>query len=226
MTTISALLSLPIILALAVIAVLAVIERWQFRGAGPLLVLQKFEVTENGDPLIVIKGRQSGVMFWLLSAVGLTAETSFTVTSSDVFKEGTSLFGFRAQYAPMFNVSSSDCSYFRSILLLALSFAVYGFGFVYFIGAIERSAGADYGRLAAYNSIWPVLFVSAVLGSVLYFAYALSKRIMISVQTEGDKKIRVSFKRSVIENVAADLSTAVRAVNVLNRHLLLTRHPR
>ncbi len=228
MLLLSALLSAPaVIAAVIVIAIAGSAERWRLRGTGPVLVLQKFTIneSENGEPLVLLQGRASGLMSFLLTAAGLSSETTLKITAHDIFLERASLFGFRAQYMPMHEVASTQCGYFRSLALLAASLGTYALGFVWFLIRLLDTP-YDYQRLAAYQDVWPFLLGSAVVGTFFYVGYALSKRVVMSVQTGEDVRLGISFKRGVVDTEPIDLSKALRALNLLNRHVLLTAEPR
>src|SRR6266550_2493037 len=97
LSTVLAFFPIPVIIA---IVIMGIAERWRLRGSGPVLVLKKFSINENAKegPILVIQGRPSGIVSWLLTTAGLSPETSLVMTAHDLCIEGNSLFGFRAQY--------------------------------------------------------------------------------------------------------------------------------
>lgn len=173
---------------------------------GPVLVLSEFQVSRTAQPgtLVTIRGRSAGVLAYLLRLLHLEGTTSLVITDRDVTIETTSGHGFSREYVPLLAVASSECAYFRPFYALVAAFLVY--------------ASAALSLLYEFRSLlWAGL---AVVGTVLYMIYVVSKRISIALETNGGKAIGVAFKRSVIENVSIDLDEAIEAVTLVNKRLL------
>jgi hypothetical protein len=216
-----------LVYALAVLIVLLVLERLRLRVKGPALVLREFKVSpaEREGELVVVRGRPSGLLGYVLTLLHLQDTASLVVTDKEVRVETASLHGLSAEYVPIAAVASSQCVYFRAFLMLVAAFLIYGtaaFAFLYsFLGS-----GSDYDRQRELSSLRTPLWAAIVVGTVFYVAYALSKRILISVETDGGRIIGLAFKRSVIENVSIELDQARKAVEMLNGRLLAKREPR
>jgi hypothetical protein len=210
--------------ALLVILVVAAIEAWRLRHAGPNLVLLEMRVGSDrtAGEFLYILGRRAGIVAWILSLFGLIAQTSFSVTDDDVVRETAGPWGFESCYAPLAEVSASRCSYYRAFWVLVLSLAFYLYGFLTLAVAMSRSN--DYQRQAAMAAASGTLWVCLICGTACYVWYALSKRVLISVAARGDVGLGISFKRSIVENVGVELSRTIEAVDLLNSRIL-AKHP-
>jgi hypothetical protein len=74
--------------AFLLILLVAVIEWWRLRHAGPNLVLREFRVgsAETAGEFLYILGRRSGIVAWLLTLFGLHPQTSFSQTTKSLAK--------------------------------------------------------------------------------------------------------------------------------------------
>jgi hypothetical protein len=157
-----------------------------------------------------------------LTLFGLHPQTSFSVTNDEVARETVGPRGFEYLYAPLAEISSSRCLYYRAFWVLVLSLAFYLYGLITLFSAMVRTNDYERQRGLAEASymLWPCL----ILGTASYIWYALSKRVLISVVARGDVGIGISFKRSIIENVGVELKKAIDAVDLMNARIL-AKHP-
>jgi hypothetical protein len=206
-------------IALLPILLVALIEWWRLRHAGPNLVLKEFRVapTDTGEFLYIL-GRRAGVIAWLLSIFGLTAQSSFSVTNDEVARETVGPFGFESLYAPLAELTASACSYYRAFWVLVLSLAFYLYGLASLFLAISKSE--DYTRQRDLAGASDTLWACLILGTLCYIWYALSKRVLISVVARGGVSLGISFKRSIVENVGVEMNKAVVAVDLMNARIL------
>ena len=177
------------------------------RVSGPALVLKKFNVIrkDTGSLFVEIVGRPAGLTSWLLTVIGLEAETSLTVSGKDVSFRSASLFGQTNQVAPLSSISSTHCGYSKPIgyLILGVIFIFAGV----FTGLSQRGGGV-------------ILISGLILGGVLLVAYFLSKKMTISLETSGGIIMGLVFKRSVIENVAIDIQKVVQTIRIVNENVI------
>jgi hypothetical protein len=206
--------------AFFLILLVAVIEWWRLRHAGPNLVLREFRVgsAETTGEFLYILGRRSGIIAWLLTLFGLHAQTSFSVTDDEVARETVGPSGFESLYAPLSEITASRCSYYRAFWVLVLSLAFYLYGLITLLLAVIQSN--DYQRQRALAAASDILWPCLVCGTACYVWYTLSKRVLISVTARGDVGLGISFKRSIIENVGVELKKAVAAVDLMNARIL------
>lgn len=169
---------------------------------GPVLVLKRFDIdeSEESETCVSIVGRPQGLLAWLLSVMGLDDETSLTVYRSRVEFKSASLFGQSYQIAPLPSVATTCCSFAKPFGLLLM-------GVLSFVGGI----------IGAANDGGAGAFFLGLLFSVGFLvAYGLSKKMMISVESSGGAVMGLTFKRSVIENVAVDISKVKRSIEIIN----------
>jgi hypothetical protein len=177
------------------------------RAGGPTLVLKKFSVSESSQDgvFIEIVGRASGFMAWLLTVLGFDAETQLNVTENDFSFKSSSLFGQIVQTAPLLNISSTHCGYSKPIGFLII-------GCIFIIGGIISSMGR-YGSSGAF-------IAGLIIGGIFLLLYWLSKKMTLSFETNGGMIMGLTFKRSVIENVAVDIEKARQAIEVINKNII------
>lgn len=198
--------------------VVLIVAAWSWRkGAlGVTLVLREFHVSPDPEAptLIRIVGRISGIVAWLLTSLQLSPEVEFHVTQQDLSIRSSSLSGVSHLFVPIDHISSTECGYRRSLLALgivlinavAIVVTVLSFG-----GAANSSEVG--GMLGA-------VFIDLIIGGIAGLFYYLSKRIMLKIETEGGEHHGILFKRSVMEGVSVDLPDALRAIALLNAHIL------
>jgi hypothetical protein len=204
---------------LFLIVAVFLIEAWRLRSSGPRLVLREFRIQPDAPSgeFVYIQGRRAGVLAWFLTLIGLPAQTSFSVTRDEVARETMGPSGFQSAYAPMTDVCSSMCYFYRAFSILVLSFLCYAAGLLNFLTAALRSN--DYARQVALREASTSLWISLSAGTLLYVWYVLSKRVIIAVRSTGGDVLGISFKRSIIENVGVDLKRAMEAVDLVNARL-------
>lgn len=178
------------------------------RISGPTLVLKKFKVDGSAPDgvLVYIGGRASGVIGWLLTVIGLYGERSFRVEGKQISFETSSRFGQLHQVVPLTNVSSTHCGYSKPIGLLIMG-VLFGVGGI--LSAFSRQSGSG-----------PVVLVLLIVGALFVIGYLLSKKIIISLQSDGGMQMGLTFKRSVIENIPVDIDKALQTIQFINEKVI------
>lgn len=198
------------------------VDLWRMNKAGPSFAIQDIQIKPADETRVVyLRGRRSGLIGWLQTLLGLEADARFEVTEHDLRIERHSLKGFEFFYAPMHDLSSSTCGYYRgvSFVLICISLLAGGYFQLFTAWLIDDA----YARQAALSVSGRASAVAAIFAAVAYGLFEISKRITISVETTGGVVQSIAFKRSVIENVTIGLSEAREAVVVLNSVLLRAR---
>lgn len=175
------------------------------RSIGPTLVLREFvldEYTRSGT-YVQIVGRAPGLVAYVLTAMGIDAETTLTVGDSDIFLRSASLCGETHQVIPLSSVASTHCGYQKPI------------GFV-FVGILFAVLGLIAGSFAA------TAFLLAI-GAICVLLYFLRKNLTITVETNGGLIIGLRFRPSVIEGVAVAMDRSLRTIRLINRQVILSR---
>lgn len=177
------------------------------RITGPTLVLRRFKIDEAplANILVEIVGRASGVTAWLLTVIGFDAETSLKVTDKEITFRSSSLFGQTYQVLPLQSVSSTHCGYSKPIGYFIM-------GAIFLIGGLLSWLGQRGGNT--------IILPGLVIGGIFLTAYYLSKKIVISLETNGGMVLGLSFKRSVIENVSIDIEQALKVIRILNQKVI------
>ena len=182
-------------------------------------MLQRFRINEDPSAKVAVEisGRASGLVSWVLTVLRLEPQIEFFVTDSEVMIRTASLSGIEHPCIPVGQIHATVCGYQRSIL--AFGFAILStVGFLMslfsgFLNGNRNEIGSDMGSAFGY----------LILAAISLLIYFLSKRIAISVETERMRG--VAFNRSVIENVSVDMPEALRAISVVNAHVLAAHTP-
>jgi hypothetical protein len=141
------------------------------------LVIKSWSVNPDasaGQPHLRVVGRESGIVSFVLSLVGISATTSLIVTSRHIEYERGSLSGFERSITPMSNVSATYYGRFKP-WKLALAIATISVPLISFFG----------------------LGLIGILSAGLY--YYLNKKLTLGFVANSGKSSSLVFKRSVIE---------------------------
>lgn len=183
---------------------MSILNIFQTASFGPPLVLRRYQIDENNKLMIDIVGRKSGITAWLLTTMGLEVETSLRVTRQILYFKSASFFGMTYNTVPLSMIASTHCGYTKSAFLLIAGLLVTLFGI--------------------FNMRSPALGVFAIIIGLLFLvSYWLSKKLTIYIETTGGTVIGLSFRRSIIENVAVDIDQALKATQLINKHVLYTQ---
>jgi hypothetical protein len=163
------------------------------------LVLRRFKIdeSESANVLVEIVGRVSGFTAWLLTVMGIDAETSLIVSRKEITIKRASLSGQAYSVVPLPSVASTHCGYSKPIGFLV-------FGVLVLIGGLVARE----------------FLVGIVLGAIFFIVYWLSKKIVITIETSGGMTLGLAFKRSVIENVSVDIQEALKAISIINENVV------
>jgi hypothetical protein len=173
--------------------------------SGNVLVIRRFHIDEFSEDLKVeIVGRISGIAAWLLTSLGIDAETKLLVHKTKIVFKSNSLSGEFNQVVPMSNISSTHCGYSKPIFLLFFSIILFIAELIAIIIEID------------FN----LLLVGLIIIGLFLLMYFLSKRILIVIETYGGMQLSLSFKRSVIENVAIDMEQALIVIKIINETII------
>lgn len=199
------------ILIVLVIAGLAsvVARQGALAASGPVLVLRKLEVNDAGSPAVVIEGRPSGFMAWLLTTVGLDTLTTLKVTDHEVSFRSAGLSGEIHHVVPSAAISSTHCGYSQPIWLLVVGGVLLLFSLVV---ALSSPGGAG------------TLLGGVVMAGACAAIYMLQRKIAISIETTGGMVMGLAFKPSAIEQVSVNLAGALRAVDRINGIVVARSH--
>lgn len=182
------------------------------RISGPTLVLRRFHIDEtpSANILVDIVGRPKGIIAWLLTILGIDAETSLKATDKEVTFRSSSLFGQIHHVAPLPSISSTHCGYSKPIGYLIL-------GIIFILVGLLSSVSPVLWQFGLYGSRG--LIFGLVVGVVFLIAYWLSKKMTMVFETSGGMTMGLIFKRSVIENIPIDIEQALKAIYIVNNKI-------
>jgi hypothetical protein len=163
-------------------------------------VIKEWSVSEtpNQDGVFMsIKGREGGLLSFLLSLVGINPTVSLVVDRQNLrFEEG-SLAGFFRTVTPLTNLCSGGYGYrkpWKPALLVAV--------------------------LGTFTVCLAPLFW--ILGALYY---VLNKELSVRLADFGGRTYGIAFKRSVLEGIKVDEDEAARVVRIIEGLLTGARPP-
>jgi hypothetical protein len=160
------------------------------KGDVMALVIQEWFASERPNArgeYVVIRGRQEGLISYLMSALGIDPGTCMHVTGDHIIFEHGSIAGFERRLIPLSAVSSTFFSYKKPIqeaIAVALVLRVPTFG------------------------------LGVIIAIVYYF---LNKRLALGFVEISGVANAISFKRSVIEGQKIDEAEGARVVAILEQ---------
>lgn len=174
---------------------------------GPALVLKKFHLNDQAkhDQLIVeIAGRSPGIISWILTSIGFDTQTIMTVSLKQVLVRQSSLYGQIDNFVPIEQICRVAGGYTRNIGLLLLA------GLSALVGL------ALWVSMGTISAFFASLFVAILCATV----YILQKKLSVFIETSGGSVFGLTFKRSVIENVAVDIEKVKEMIALINKIVL------
>lgn len=195
------------------------LDLWRLNRAGPAFAIRQMRISpEDPEHLLLLHGRQTGLLAWVYTHLGLEADATLRLTANDISIERQSLKGFERFYAPIHDLSCSLCGYYRavSLVLIAVSLLIGGYLQLYTAWSIAD----PYDKQTALGFAGVSTISGSVGAVVAYWLFEISKRMTVAVETKGGAKFGVALKRNVIENVTIGLPESLQAVAVLNKTIL------
>lgn len=178
------------------------------RNQSASLVLQKFslavEPQVTPQPTVEIVGRMQGVAAFVLSLMGFSPISRFTIAGPEVRYQTSSLFGQRSQFIPLRCVTTLAAGIHKPISML--------------IWAILIVAAGAY--MSVSGRSWAPIAIALVVGIVLFVLYFITKKFYIEVYSQGGPPISLLFKPNVLEGVPIDVDQALEVVGVIRDMIL------
>lgn len=187
-----------------IVLILSIIGAGMNRNRASTLVVQKFSLSKapraTAEPAVEIVGRMQGVIAFVLSLMGYSPVTRFTIAGAELRCESSSLFGRKFQQIPLRCVATMAAGIHKPIaaLILAVFFVILGFS-MYF----------------STSSLIPLAIFGA-LSAISGVAYFFSKKFFIEVYPQGGPAISLLFRPNVIEGVPIDAERAFAVVSVIS----------
>ena len=178
------------------------------------LVIKSWQVDtkpiDSKNNYISIVGRESGLIAWILSLIGVDPTTKILVGLDRIEFSSNSLAGTQFRMIPLQSVCSSYYGYHKP-WKAALSFIV----FFMVIGMSLSSTMAQSGNSgAAFTTFLAATGLGAVIGVIYYF---LNRTLTLGFVENGGVINGIKFKRSVIENIDVNQEQAQKVCLLLQR---------
>ena len=164
------------------------------------LALREKSINTNGPCYVRLVGRNSGLIDWLLTIIGINTTSVFEVYEDRIEYSYGSLFGRMQEMIPLSKVSNLVSGYFKPFLYLIMALVAL------LIGIIMACAGG--GGIA--------FVIGLVIAVVFFVCYHLQKSTMIGVIPNSASPSFVVFKRSLIENKNISEAEAMQIMNIIN----------
>jgi len=183
----------------SLIVIVFVVNAFRTRGMVHL-ALRKFEVNKDPDAenIILIEGRKTGLMSWILVKLKLGNIFRIVVKREHISYIGESLAGKEHLLVPNSKASSSACGYEKPIVM-------------FFLGALLVIGGIIYIFSQVLMGILLIL-----IGLIFFFLYSYMKNFFIRIETFGSSRIGFSFKKSFIENKPINIEQIEEAIEIIN----------
>ncbi len=179
-----------------------------FRNQSSTLVLQKFSLAVTSQavpqPTVEIVGRMHGIVAFVLTLMGFSPITRFTIAGPEIRCQSSSLFGQRSQFIPLRCVTTMAAGVHKPISMLIWALVVVVMG-----SYMSYGAGS-----------WLYFAVAQMLGIVFVVMYFITKKFFIEIYAQGGPPISLLFKPNVLEGVPIDVEQALEVVDVI-RDLIL-----
>lgn len=178
-------------------------------AAGAALVAKEIKVNKTGPQYVHIVARKSGLLAFLLSAIGIDTTTKFDVYADRIeFNKG-SLSGYVKTTMPLSSLSVITGGFVKPIFKLIIGLVMVVCGFCSIVGGLDSYDG---GAL-----IVTIGFMTLIIGLILIVYYFLSKTLLIQVAASSGWVAAILLKRSVIEGVAITPETADTIVDMVTQ---------
>jgi len=158
-----------------------------------MLVVKEFKIDKEADNFLKIVGRQSGVISWLLSIVGISPITELQCNRREVIFRAASLRkGNVTVGIPNTAVTTVAAGYIKPFKALVV--AICGFFFALFMlskGTIDRN-----------DDVYSIAFTGLIVGIVSIISYLIGKKTIFAIYAGGDKPVAsLEIKNSVTEGI-------------------------
>lgn len=177
-----------------------VIKAWKAEG----------KPIDEKNNYVSIVGRESGLIAWILSLMGVDPTTSIRVGMDRVEFSSSSLAGTQSRLIPLQSVCSTYYGYHKP-----WKAAVAIVAFFLFFGTSIASALVDGGSRNSQVSVFLGTFVAGFVVALIY--YFLNRTLTLGfVETSGVVS-GIKFKRSVIENMDINETQAKTVCTIVQR---------
>ncbi|MDR1600986.1 MAG: hypothetical protein LBS42_00975 [Tannerella sp.] len=167
------------------------------------LALSRFIVDPQSEIQIVLEGRKTGLIQWVLVQFKLGNMYRLHIRKDYISYSANSASGEDLLFTPVQKIASTSCGYHQPIGLLISAAIIFLAGIIFTV-----NVGAD------------AFLVFSAIALIFVVLYYFKKRFFIAITTVGGEKLGFSFKRSYIENVAVDIEKVKEAIGQINALVL------
>jgi len=163
------------------------------------LALSQFDVNPDADNQVVIEGRKTGFMQWLLVQLKLGNLYKLHVRKDFISFSSESIKGEELTLTPVQKIASTSCGFKRpigwqiwAVVMFLLSLIAFG------MSAVE------------------IGFLFILVGGLFLVLYHYNKSFYVSIQTIGGSWFILEFRRALFENIPIDLPYVKKAIEQIN----------
>jgi hypothetical protein len=169
------------------------------------------EPTPSAPYFILVSGRQSGLIGWLLSVLRIDATTTLRVDSKGIVFHSGSLAGFATRYIPFPAVSAVVHGYHKPWFgAIVVALVVLAIGGALAAGVISAAFSPRLSMLGL-----PIGLVLGLGAGLIY--YLLNTSMLVAITEHGGTSSSICFKRSVIEGVSVGEKQAEELARILEK---------
>jgi len=199
------------------IVLLVVAGYWLFKrlgGSWPLalarsaLVIKQCVVNKHGPVYVHIVGRKAGLLSWLFSIFGVDPTTTLDITENRIEMADGSLSGRVVHMIPMSAICNLGAGYSKPVFLLVLAVAALLLAVCYPEPIVTTSS-----TVCAVAVMRVILLLVAILLGVSYY---LKRTFALFFVPSSAVSAGIGFKRSVIEGVGIDETTAFSIIDIVS----------
>ncbi len=179
------------------VALLIFVGNWARKQAGVNLVISRWYANNQPDfegRFISIEGRSGGLIMWILSKMGVDAESGISLSDSKVVFKEVSLAGSRMRIIPLSSISAVLFEYHKPWIASLVVFAVIS-RIGWLINWLQTVSGGAPREMPFYYWLGWIL---GVFTAVLY--YFLNRKLTLGFAEHSGATSKIQFRRSIIEN--------------------------
>jgi len=179
-----------------------------FRSPVPTLSLKTFTVDPDSRTLI-ISGRVSGLVGFLLNLAKISPTTTFTLLFDRLELDEATITSQSKKLFPLAATSSTECGTRQPISYLVMA-AIMAYLTMHFI--VFSIINGEYGSMA-------LSLVFAIIGAIAVVGYLFSRKLYLAVHC-GSQSMEIIFKESVIGKMKVDRDAVLEAIEIINDRII------
>ena len=171
------------------------------------LSLSKFTIDPENEDMIIIEGRKTGLMQWLLVKLKLGNIYKIQVKKDFITYSEDSAFGKILSLVPMHKVSSTTCGYKKPIIFLILAAL-----------SVIMSIVSLLSNAPAMTFLLCLIFAAGFVAAYIYL-----KSFFIKIEAMGSSRFGFTFRKALIENISIDIEKIEEAIKLINNVVIANK---